>query len=119
MVSTSPEPIPLAVTAARKKPPLKCSASASVMVVPVTRATKAPVLPVSVKVAPEAVADIVGPSLSERMVMVPLVVLIVFLGVYPKPVLDRIGPSVRDLITHVQDNTDYQQPAVAAGSGDE
>ena len=50
--------------------------------------------------------------------MVPLVILIVFLGVYPKPMLDRIGPSVRDLISHVEQNTDYQQPAVAAGPGD-
>jgi len=64
-------------------------------------------------------ADFAEMTMRERMVMVPLVVLIVFLGVYPKPVLDRIRPSVRDLITHVQDNTDYQQPAVAAGSGDE
>ena len=34
--------------------------------------------------------------------MAPLVVLIVFLGVYPKPVLDRIGPSVDRLIEHVE-----------------
>ena len=33
-------------------------------------------------------------KLTERLVMVPLIVLIVFLGVYPKPVLDRIEPSV-------------------------
>ena len=34
------------------------------------------------------------PDLSwrERLVVAPLVVLIVFLGVYPKPVLDRISP---------------------------
>jgi NADH-quinone oxidoreductase subunit M len=30
----------------------------------------------------------------ERWVMAPLVVLIVFLGIYPRPVLDRIEPSV-------------------------
>jgi NADH-quinone oxidoreductase subunit M len=34
--------------------------------------------------------------------MAPLVVLIVFLGVYPKPVLDRITPSVDQLVTHVE-----------------
>ena len=33
-------------------------------------------------------------TLTERLVMVPLLVLIVFLGIYPKPVLDRIEPSV-------------------------
>ncbi len=62
-------------------------------------------------------ADFAEMTMRERMVMVPLVVLIVFLGVYPKPVLDRIRPSVRDLITHVEENSDYRQPAVAAGRG--
>ncbi|HUY07792.1 MAG TPA: NADH-quinone oxidoreductase subunit M [Acidimicrobiales bacterium] len=37
----------------------------------------------------------------ERLVLVPLVVLIVALGVYPKPVLDRIEPAVNQLIMHV------------------
>ena len=53
-------------------------------------------------------------TMRERAVMAPLVVLIVFLGVYPKPVLDRIGPSVTDLVRHVEEHTDYRQPAVAA-----
>ena len=34
--------------------------------------------------------------------MAPLIILIVFLGVYPKPVLDRINPSVNQLIAHVE-----------------
>ena len=38
----------------------------------------------------------------ERGVMVPIIGLIVFLGVYPKPVLDRIEPSVDRLIAHVE-----------------
>jgi NADH-quinone oxidoreductase subunit M len=38
----------------------------------------------------------------EGLVMAPLVVLIVFLGVYPKPVLDRISPSVDNLVAHVE-----------------
>ncbi|HUR18781.1 MAG TPA: NADH-quinone oxidoreductase subunit M [Acidimicrobiales bacterium] len=50
----------------------------------------------------------------EKTVMAPLVVLIVFLGIYPKPVLDRIDPSVDRLIDHVESRTDYRQPAVAA-----
>ncbi|MGH9088247.1 MAG: complex I subunit 4 family protein, partial [Acidimicrobiales bacterium] len=45
---------------------------------------------------------------SERLVIAPLILLIVFLGVYPKPVLDRITPSVNRLITHVQDVTHIQ-----------
>lgn len=40
-------------------------------------------------------------TVRERLVLVPLIVLIVFLGVYPKPVLDRIEPSVNQLIAHI------------------
>ena len=49
----------------------------------------------------------------ERAVMAPLLVLIVFLGVYPKPVLDRINPSVEALVHRVETATDHPQPAVA------
>ncbi len=49
----------------------------------------------------------------ERAVMAPLVVLIVFLGVYPKPVLDRINPSVEALVSRIEKATDHRQPAVA------
>jgi NADH-quinone oxidoreductase subunit M len=50
----------------------------------------------------------------ERAVMAPLVILIVFLGVYPKPVLDRINPSVSQLIAHVESTTHSPtQPPVA------
>jgi NADH-quinone oxidoreductase subunit M len=38
----------------------------------------------------------------ERFVILPLIVLIVFLGVYPKPLLDRIEPSVKALVQHVE-----------------
>ncbi|MDQ6910703.1 MAG: NADH-quinone oxidoreductase subunit M [Actinomycetota bacterium] len=54
-------------------------------------------------------------TVRERLVMAPLVILIVFLGVYPRPVLDRIAPSVAELVTHVEQHSDYRQPAVAAG----
>jgi NADH-quinone oxidoreductase subunit M len=54
---------------------------------------------------------------SERLVIAPLILLIVFLGVYPKPVLDRITPSVNQLIAHVDQVTHTQQPAVATGGG--
>ena len=42
-------------------------------------------------------------SIQERLVMVPLIALIVFLGVYPKPVLSRIEPSVNRLLAHVEE----------------
>jgi NADH-quinone oxidoreductase subunit M len=49
----------------------------------------------------------------ERLTMAPLVLLIVFLGVYPKPILDRINPSVDRLLAHVEEHTGNSQPAVA------
>ena len=45
--------------------------------------------------------------------MAPLIILIVFLGVYPKPVLDRITPSVNQLVTHVETTTGTTEPPVA------
>jgi len=52
-------------------------------------------------------------ALLERLVMAPLIILIVFLGVYPKPVLDRINPSVNQLVAHVETSTGHAQPPVA------
>ena len=49
----------------------------------------------------------------ERLLMAPLIILIVFLGVYPKPVLDRIDPSVNQLVAHVEKATGHFQPSVA------
>jgi NADH-quinone oxidoreductase subunit M len=46
-------------------------------------------------------------------VIAPLIILIVFLGVYPKPVLDRINPSVDQLIAHVERATHQSEPSVA------
>jgi NADH-quinone oxidoreductase subunit M len=46
-------------------------------------------------------AEIADASITERWVLVPVVVLIVVLGVLPKPVLDRITPSVHTLVTQV------------------
>ncbi len=57
-------------------------------------------------------------TMRERAIMAPLVALIVLLGVYPRPVLERIAPSVRELVTHVEENSDYRQPVVAAGRGE-
>ncbi len=49
----------------------------------------------------------------ERLVIAPLVIFIVFLGVYPKPVLDRITPSVDRLVARVDRADGTRQPAVA------
>lgn len=43
---------------------------------------------------------------SEGLVILPLLVLIVFLGVYPKPMLQRIEPSIEALIVHIDERVD-------------
>jgi NADH-quinone oxidoreductase subunit M len=56
-------------------------------------------------------------KLTERLVMVPLLVLIVFLGIYPKPVLDRIEPSVNRILNRMEEQVDrYDQPRTQSGS---
>jgi len=37
----------------------------------------------------------------ERLVLIPLVILIFWIGVYPKPLLDRIEPAVKDVLVQV------------------
>ncbi len=49
-------------------------------------------------------------KLREAAVMLPLVGVIVFTGIYPKPMLDRIEPSVNRLIEHVSEKTSYVEP---------
>ena len=43
---------------------------------------------------------------NEAMVLLPMIVLIVFLGVYPKPMLERIEPSIDVLVAHIENNVD-------------
>jgi len=52
-------------------------------------------------------------SLREICTIVPLLGLSLFLGFYPKPVLDRVQPSVERLVHHVEDNSNYKEPAVS------
>jgi NADH-quinone oxidoreductase subunit M len=52
-------------------------------------------------------------SAREICTVVPLLGLSLFLGFYPKPVLDRVQPSVERLVHHVEDRSDYQEPAVS------
>ena len=54
---------------------------------------------------------------SEGLVLLPLIGLIFFVGVYPKPLLDRIEPSVKSLISHVENSTNYHEPQVGAEAG--
>ena len=65
----------------------------------------------------EANASFPDLRISERLVMVPLLVLIVFLGVYPKPMLDRIQPSVKRVITRMEAQVDgFHEPVTQGGS---
>jgi NADH-quinone oxidoreductase subunit M len=60
---------------------------------------------------------------AEFLVMLPLLALIVFLGLYPTPMLERMEPSVKALVEHVDLNVDrltvdeveYIGPAQAQG----
>ena len=61
--------------------------------------------------APVAAARTSDLGWNERLIIAPLVILIVFLGVYPKPVLDRITPSVNQLVVHVDRVTHTPIPA--------
>jgi NADH-quinone oxidoreductase subunit M len=47
-------------------------------------------------------AKMLDMTMREKAMLAPLLIAIVFLGVYPKPVLDRIQPSVNHLIAHMQ-----------------
>ncbi len=56
-------------------------------------------------------ADMADLTVSEGLVLLPMLVLIVFLGVYPKPMLERIEPAVDALIAHVDLNVeDWSEP---------
>jgi NADH-quinone oxidoreductase subunit M len=49
----------------------------------------------------------------ELCTVVPLLALSLFLGFYPKPVLDRLDPDVKQLVSHVEANSDFKAPAVS------
>jgi NADH-quinone oxidoreductase subunit M len=49
-------------------------------------------------------------DLREVALLVPVAVLIVYLGVYPKPALDRIEPSVEVVIGRIVEVTDHEIP---------
>ena len=58
-------------------------------------------------------------TLREGLVLAPLVVGIVFLGVYPKPVLDRMEPSVTALVEHIERHSPgFHEPSPVRVAGD-
>jgi len=56
-------------------------------------------------------AEMAELKVSEGLVLLPMLVLIVFLGVYPKPMLERIEPAVEELVSHVELHVpDWSEP---------
>jgi NADH-quinone oxidoreductase subunit M len=49
-------------------------------------------------------------SLRELIVVVPLLALSLFLGLYPKPVIDRIQPAVELRVSNLERKSDYRRP---------
>ncbi|HUF32213.1 MAG TPA: NADH-quinone oxidoreductase subunit M [Acidimicrobiales bacterium] len=60
----------------------------------------------------EANLDTPDMTIREGLIMAPLLVAIVFLGVYPRPMLERIEPAVNRLVAHVEEFSDFEVPAV-------
>jgi len=52
-------------------------------------------------------------SAREKAILYPLVILIIFFGVYPAPVLDATAQSVQNLVTNVTASIDAAQTAAA------
>jgi len=50
-------------------------------------------------------------DLRERAIMVPLVLLIFFIGIYPKPILERIEPALNKVVEQVQKVQQARQQA--------
>ncbi|MDH3425742.1 MAG: NADH-quinone oxidoreductase subunit M [Acidimicrobiia bacterium] len=49
-------------------------------------------------------------TLREWSVLVPIAVLVLWLGIYPRPALDRIEPSVDAILQRIEATTDYEVP---------
>ncbi|MDG1846491.1 MAG: NADH-quinone oxidoreductase subunit M [Acidimicrobiales bacterium] len=57
-------------------------------------------------------------TLWERLTLLPLIVGIIFLGIYPKPMLNRIEPAVDKLVAHIEEQiTDgsFTEPVPTVG----
>ena len=48
----------------------------------------------------------------EVALLVPIVALVLFLGIFPKPALDRVEPAVQGILDRIEATTDYEVPAV-------
>jgi len=46
----------------------------------------------------------------EVALLVPILALILFLGIFPKPALDRVEPAVQGILDRIEATTDYEVP---------
>ena len=56
--------------------------------------------------------------LREGLLLSAFVAAIIFAGVYPKPMLERVEPSVKALLEHVEERSDYRQPEAKGGEAE-
>jgi NADH-quinone oxidoreductase subunit M len=66
----------------------------------------------------EANASFPELKLREGLLLSAFVAAIVFAGVYPKPMLERVEPSVKALLEHVEEHSEYRQPVAKGGEGE-
>lgn len=59
----------------------------------------------------EANSDFAELKPREGGILLIFIAAIVFTGLYPKPMIDRIEPSIKSLITHVEERSNYKAPA--------
>lgn len=60
------------------------------------------------KVTNEKNSKLIDLSWREKIILIPLVVLIFWIGLYPKPLLDRIEPAVKDSLTRISQGATVQ-----------
>lgn len=60
------------------------------------------------KVTNEKNSKLIDLSWREKIILIPLVVLIFWIGLYPKPLLDRIEPAVKDSLTRISQGATAQ-----------
>ena len=63
----------------------------------------------------DALKGIKDLSRREQLILAPLVILVIFFGVYPLPLLDVTAVSVDHLVTHAQTAIDAASQVVTAG----
>jgi NADH-quinone oxidoreductase subunit M len=54
------------------------------------------------KVDKEENRNLTDVTFREKLILIPLVVLIFLIGIYPKPFFERTEPAIRDLLTHIE-----------------